>query len=149
VRGVGAGGPDDRRGRRGPRARRPAGDQVRALLDATLSDAGRGIADYEAARAWYGLTAETLGKNDLERHIAAWQILNDLGRTRVSYDAFRTRRSLTINEEVLYRIMLRYRKHLSLARPEGRAPGQLSPGGPPFSLAGGGLPAPLVVRGAR
>ena len=120
----------------------PPEDQVRALLDATLSDAGCGIADYEAARAWYGLTAETLGKNDLERHIAAWQILNDLGRTRVSYDAFRTRRSLTINEEVLYRIMLRYRKHLSLARPEGRAPGQLAPGGPPFSLAGGGLPAP-------
>lgn len=74
--------------------------------------------------------------------IAAWQILNDLGLTRVSYDAFRTRRSLTINEEVSYRIMLRYRKHLSLARPEGRAPGQLAPGGPPFSLPGGGLPAP-------
>lgn len=65
-----------------------------------------------------------------------------LGSDRVSYDAFRTRRSLTINEGVLYRIMLRYRKHLSLAFPEGRAPGQLSPGGPPFSLAGGGLPAP-------
>lgn len=32
----------------------PPEDQVRALLDATLSDAGRGIADYEAARAWYG-----------------------------------------------------------------------------------------------
>jgi hypothetical protein len=86
----------------------PSEDQVRALLVATLDDAGRGIADYEAARAWYGLTAETSGKNDLERHIAAWQILNELATTRVSYDAFRTRRSLVINEDVSYRIMLRY-----------------------------------------
>ena len=86
-----------------------AEDRVRALLISTLDDAGRDVPEYEAARVWYGLTNETAGRSDLDRHIAAFQILNELRERSMSYDAFRTRVSLMINQDVSYRIMLKYR----------------------------------------
>jgi tetratricopeptide (TPR) repeat protein len=88
--------------------------RIRALLISTLNDAGRGVPEYEAARVWYGLTDETAGHSDLDRHITAFQLLNELRHDHISYDAFRTRVSLTINRDISYRIMLRYRHATAL-----------------------------------
>lgn len=86
-----------------------AENRIGALLRSTLDDAGRDVPEYEAARAWYGLTTETAGLSDLDRHIAAFHLLNELREDQISYDAFRTRVALEINQAVSYRIMLRYR----------------------------------------
>lgn len=95
--------------------------RLRSLLTSTLDDAGRGVPEFDAARAWYGLTSETAQRGDLDRHIAAFQVFNELTERSVSYDAFRTRVLLRINQSVSYRIMLRYR-HATGSQQGGAAP---------------------------